>query len=84
MSETIEKAALLDNIQEGYKEFEALLAPLSEEQMTVPGVSGRWSVKDTIAHIAAWHGYLWITCRVCWLVILMSIMRSMAILLGIG
>ncbi len=58
MPETITKAALLDNIQSGYNQFEALLAPLSEEQMAIPAVNGPWSVKDNIAHLTAWHDYL--------------------------
>jgi hypothetical protein len=58
MPETIAKTALLDNIQSGYNQFEALLAPLSEEQMTIPAVNGPWSVKDNIAHLTAWHDYL--------------------------
>jgi hypothetical protein len=58
MPETIAKTALLDNIQSGYNQFEALLAPLSEEQMAIPAVNGPWSVKDNIAHLTAWHDYL--------------------------
>ena len=58
MPETIAKTALLDTIQSGYNQFEALLAPLSEEQMTIPAVNGPWSVKDNIAHLTAWHDYL--------------------------
>jgi hypothetical protein len=58
MPETIAKTALLDNIQSGYNQFEALLAPLSEEQMTIPAVNGPWSVKDNIAHLDAWQDYL--------------------------
>ena len=58
MPETIKKAELLDKIQTGYNEFENLLTPLSEEQMTVPEVNDSWSIKDNIAHLAAWQGYL--------------------------
>jgi hypothetical protein len=58
MPEPIAKAALLDTIQTGYSQFETLLAPLSEEQMTTPTVNGTWSIKDTIAHLTAWQGYL--------------------------
>jgi len=58
MPETITKAALLDNIQTGYSQFETLLAPLSEEQMTSPTVNGPWSIKDNIAHLTVWQGYL--------------------------
>ena len=60
MSEPVrpaDKAALLANIQAGYDQLEALLAPLSEEQMTIPGVNGSWSVKDNLAHLAAWQNY---------------------------
>src|SRR5947209_18735718 len=58
MPEVIEKAELLDNIQVEYNRLEGLLLPLSEEQMTIPHVNGPWSIKDNIAHLAAWQGYL--------------------------
>lgn len=60
MSEPVkpaDKADLLANIQAGYDQLEALLATLSEEQMTTPGVNGSWSVKDNLAHLAAWQNY---------------------------
>lgn len=60
MSEPIkpdDKAELLASIRAGYEQFEALLASLSEEQMTTPGVNGSWSVKDNLAHLAAWQNY---------------------------
>ena len=50
-----DKAAFLALIQDGYEQFEALLASLEEEQMLIPGVNGSWSVKDNLAHLAAWH-----------------------------
>ena len=52
-----DKAELLAIIQDGYRQFEALLASLREEQMTIPGVNGSWSVKDNLAHLAAWQNY---------------------------
>ena len=52
-----DKAELLAIIQDGYKQFEALLASLRVEQMTIPGVNGSWSVKDNLAHLTAWHNY---------------------------
>jgi hypothetical protein len=52
-----DKAELLAIIQAGYDQFEALLASLNEEQMLIPGVNGSWSVKDNIAHLAAWQNY---------------------------
>ena len=55
MTEHIDKAELLGNMQAGYNTFEALLAGLNEAQMTTPGVNGEWSVKDNLAHLTAWH-----------------------------
>jgi hypothetical protein len=58
MSDAIEKATLLDNIQAGYEQLEGTLAPLSEPQMTTPTVNGTWSVKDNLAHLTIWQDYL--------------------------
>jgi hypothetical protein len=58
MADTITKADLLRQIREGYEAFQALIAPLSTEQMTTPAVNGPWSVKDNLAHLTAWHDYL--------------------------
>jgi hypothetical protein len=58
MPETILKAELLNRIQTGYDQFEAILAPLSEAQMTTPSVNGPWSVKDNLAHLTVWQKYL--------------------------
>jgi hypothetical protein len=55
MTEQIDKAELLAKMQAGYTTCEALLARLNETQMTTPGVNGTWSVKDNVAHLAAWH-----------------------------
>jgi hypothetical protein len=56
--ETVEKAELLRRIQAGYDQLEAILAPLSEAQMTTPTVNGPWSVKDNLAHLTVWQSYL--------------------------
>ena len=60
MSEPVrpaDKAELLANIQAGYEQLEAVLASLSEEQMTIPGVNSTWSVKDNLAHLTVWQSY---------------------------
>jgi hypothetical protein len=54
----IEKTELLERMQDGYAQFEAFLASLEEEQMTIPGVNGNWSIKDHIAHLLAWQDHL--------------------------
>lgn len=55
MEEQIDKATLLDKIYGEYAAFEALLAPLTQEQMTTPGVTELWSIKDVLAHLNAWQ-----------------------------
>ena len=54
-----DKATLLAVIQTSYKQFDVLLVTLCAEQMTIPGVngSGSRSVKDTLAHLAAWQNH---------------------------
>lgn len=55
MSEPTNKAQLLDLVRSGYAAFEDLLAPLSEAQLTTPGVNGDWSIKDVLVHLATWQ-----------------------------
>jgi len=53
-----DKTALLADINDSYTKFKAQLAPLSEEQLTTPGVNGTWSIKDNIAHLSTWQKVL--------------------------
>jgi len=55
MTEQMNKTKLLDEMHNGYTAFENLLAPLSEAEMTIAGVNGEWSIKDILAHLAAWQ-----------------------------
>jgi len=55
MSERIDKNTLFTEIHAKYATLATLLAPLNEEQMTTPGVSGEWSIKDILAHLTAWQ-----------------------------
>jgi hypothetical protein len=55
MSEQKDKAQLLDEMNKSYAALEALLATLSEEQMTTPGVNSKGSVKDNLAHLVVWQ-----------------------------
>ncbi len=54
MSEYPGKAAVIDSFRAEQAALEQVLAPLSEQQMTTPGVAGKWSIKDVLAHISAW------------------------------
>lgn len=50
----MKKSEVLNQLRTVRAEFKQLLARLSPEQMTEPGVAGNWSVKDMLAHIA-WY-----------------------------
>lgn len=59
MSETqFSKAELRSRIEAGYRQFEAILAPLTEEQMTTIPINGDWTIKDNLAHLTVWQDYL--------------------------
>ena len=58
MTETISGKELLVRIQEAHDRLMALVAPLDSAQMVDPHVNGPWSVKDNLAHLTVWHGYL--------------------------
>jgi hypothetical protein len=55
MAEFIQKVVLIEKIQQGYEQFEAFLAQLSEEQLTTPGVNSTWSIKDNLSHLTHWQ-----------------------------
>jgi hypothetical protein len=52
------KSQLLKDITTGRRQLEKNLSALSEEDMTQPGVTGTWSVKDILAHLVAWEKLL--------------------------
>jgi hypothetical protein len=45
---------LIDRIDTNWSEFQQAYAGLSEARMLEPGVSGDWSVRDILAHVAVW------------------------------
>ncbi len=49
------KQALLDTIQSAWDELNEIISGLNEEQLTQPGAQEDWSIKDIMAHIAAWE-----------------------------
>ena len=56
--QNLNKSELLDQIRDERRKLEALLAGLSPDQMVRPGVDGPWSVKDVLAHIVTWEGWM--------------------------
>ncbi|KPV51370.1 hypothetical protein SE17_21570 [Kouleothrix aurantiaca] len=53
MTAAIGKRELLARLHAGYDAFQQLIAPLSEAQMSAPGVQGAWSLRDVVAHFVA-------------------------------
>ena len=52
------QAELLSEIREERRKLEELLATLTPDQMVTGGVDGDWSIKDILAHIATWEGWM--------------------------
>ena len=50
-----DKTQLLDLIAATRAELDAVIAPLSDAQMTVPGAEAALSVKDLLAHVSWWE-----------------------------
>jgi hypothetical protein len=46
---------LLKRLDKAWGAFKASYAGLSDAQLTAPGVTGQWSVKDMIAHVTWWE-----------------------------
>ncbi len=55
MSYPTTKQELLKRIREQHADMEELLSSLSPAQMRAPELDAGWSVKDSLAHIAAWE-----------------------------
>jgi uncharacterized protein (TIGR03083 family) len=52
------RADLLRQIENERAALEQLLATLAEAQMIEPALDGGWSIKDVLAHIAAWESMM--------------------------
>lgn len=51
----MKKEQLLNKIATPWQAFRRSFAGLDEAQMTQPGVTGEWSVKDIIGHVTDWE-----------------------------
>ena len=45
---------MLERLERARTDFEASYAGLSNEELMIPNVTGKWSVRDIIAHITWW------------------------------
>jgi len=55
MTDITTKAELLQRTRDERRRLEEALNRVTDEEMEMPGVTGDWSVKDTLAHIAEWE-----------------------------
>jgi hypothetical protein len=55
MDEPVDKAQLLAWITASRAELDAIIAPLTDAQMTAPGAEGELSIKDLLAHVSWWE-----------------------------
>jgi hypothetical protein len=55
MSQPLTREAALAAFDAARREHQQFLAAMPRERMTEPGATGPWSVKDVIAHLAAWR-----------------------------
>ena len=46
---------VLDRLERAWTDFEASYAGLPDAELLRPGVQGRWSVRDIIAHVTWWE-----------------------------
>jgi hypothetical protein len=55
LEEQMDKAQTLKTIRKDHANLESLVAPLSESQLGSATLEGQRSIKDILAHIAAWE-----------------------------
>jgi hypothetical protein len=53
--QTVTTSEVLRRIDAGWNKLQAFLAPLSEEQLTVPADPAGWTPKDHLAHLTDWE-----------------------------
>jgi hypothetical protein len=52
---TMDRRRLLQRLDKGWLEFKESYTGLSDSQILEPGVQGRWSVRDILAHVTTWE-----------------------------
>lgn len=51
----MDKTTLLNTIQTDYAPLESLVASIPDAQLSAVPAEGEWSIKDIMAHVAAWE-----------------------------
>jgi Mycothiol maleylpyruvate isomerase N-terminal domain len=59
----VDRQRLLRRLDKAWAALRESYVGLSDSQLTEPGVTGDWSVKDILAHVTTWEGEALKTCR---------------------
>lgn len=51
----MDRRGLLKRLDKAWSNFQEARAGLSEAQVMIPGVTGKWSVRDILAHVTTWE-----------------------------
>ena len=51
----MDSQGLLKRLDKAWRDFQETHAGLSEAQLMMPGVTGKWSVRDILAHVTTWE-----------------------------
>lgn len=51
----MDREQLLERLEKAWQDFQESYAGLSDRELTKPGVSGDWSVRDILAHVTTWE-----------------------------
>ena len=61
MSQPVSKNELIEAMESARNILDSLIDQIERSTMTLPGVSGEWSVKDILAHLTAYDRWLALT-----------------------
>jgi hypothetical protein len=51
----VDRRGLLKRLDKAWRDFQEARAGLSEPQLMISGVTGKWSVRDILAHVTTWE-----------------------------
>jgi hypothetical protein len=51
----LNREQLLKRLEKAWRDFKDSYAGLTDEQLIMPGVTGKWSVRDIVAHVTTWE-----------------------------
>lgn len=54
----MDKRSLIERLENSRNDFLDLLDEINEEDLELPGISGEWSIKDTLCHLTMWEAQM--------------------------